>query len=100
MQNTGLEGSSPGTSGTTQDAAERATEKLSQLTDSAQQTIERLSQAAAQTASRFGARTHEFWEAQGPALEKARAYMREHPVATIAIAIGIGLVLSKLLTRR
>jgi len=100
MQNTGLEGSAPGTTGTAQDAAAQVTAKLSQLTDSAQDTIERLSHTAAETASRLGERTHEFWEAQGPALDKARSYMREHPVATIAIAIGIGLVLSKLLTRR
>jgi ElaB/YqjD/DUF883 family membrane-anchored ribosome-binding protein len=100
MQNTGLEGSAPGTTGATKDAAEQVTAKLAQLTDSAQETIGRLSHAAAQTASRLGERTHELWDAQGPALDKARLYMRGHPVATIAIAIGVGLVLSKLLTRR
>ena len=100
MQNTGLEGSAPGTTSATQDAAEQVTAKLAQLTDSAQETIERLSHAAAHTASRLGEHAHELWDAQGPALDKARSYMREHPVATIAIAIGIGLVLSKLLTRR
>ncbi|HYC48482.1 MAG TPA: hypothetical protein VED01_23665 [Burkholderiales bacterium] len=98
MQNTGLQGSTPGATGP--DATEQATSKLSQLTDSAQHTIERLSHAAADTASRLGERTHELWDAQGPNIEKARVYMREHPIATIAIAIGIGLVLSKLLSRR
>ena len=100
MQNPGLQGSTPGTTGIGNDAADQATSKLSQLTDSAQQTIERLSQVAAHTASRIGERTHELWDAQGPNVERARVYMREHPVATIAIAIGIGLVLSKLLSRR
>ena len=95
MQNTGMQGSTPGPT----DVAEHAS-KLGQLSDTAQQTMERLTHAASQAASRLGERTHEFWEAQGPAVEKARTYMREHPLVTIGVAVAIGLVLSRLLTRR
>lgn len=100
MQNTGMQGSTPAAPGAGQDAAERATAKLSQLSDTAQQTVERFTHAASEAASRLGEKTHEFWDAQGPAVEKARTYMREHPLATIGIAVAIGLVLSRLLTRR
>jgi ElaB/YqjD/DUF883 family membrane-anchored ribosome-binding protein len=96
MQNTGMQGSTPGAT----DVAEQAASKLGQLSDTAQQTMERLTHAASQAASRLGERTHEFWEAQGPAVEKARTYMREHPLVTIGVAVAIGLVLSRLLTRR
>lgn len=100
MQNTGMQGSTPAAPGASQDVAERATAKLSQLSDTAQQTVERFTHAASEAASRLGEKTHEFWDAQGPAVEKARTYMREHPLATIGIAVAIGLVLSRLLTRR
>lgn len=98
MQNTGMQGSTPAAAG--HEVADTATAKLSQLGDTAQQTMERLTQAASQAASRLGERTHDFWEAQGPAVEKARTYMREHPMVTIGVAVAIGLVLSRLLTRR
>ena len=70
------------------------------LSETAQQTMERLTRAASQAAGRVGERTHELWDAQGPAVEKARTYMREHPLVTIGVAVAIGLVLSRLLTRR
>lgn len=100
MQNTGMQGSTPAPAGIGQDVADRATTKLTQLSDTAQQTMDRFTHAASEAASRLGEKTHEFWDAQGPAVEKARTYMREHPVATIGIAVAIGLVLSRLLTRR
>jgi ElaB/YqjD/DUF883 family membrane-anchored ribosome-binding protein len=100
MQNTGMQGSTPAAAGAGQEVAERATAKLTQLGETAQQTMERLTHAASQAAARLGDRTHDFWEAQGPAVEKARVYMREHPVVAIGAAIAIGLVLARLLTRR
>lgn len=99
MQDTGMHGSIPAT-GAGHDVADRASAKLSQLSDTAQQTVERFTHAATDVASRLGEKTHELWDAQGPAIEKARTYMREHPVATIGIAVAVGLVLSRLLTRR
>jgi ElaB/YqjD/DUF883 family membrane-anchored ribosome-binding protein len=103
MQNASMQGSTPSGMGSGQDpeaVLDRASAKLSNLTDSAQQTIERFSEAASEAATRLGDKGRDFWEAQGPALDKARSYMREHPVATIGIAVAVGLVLSKLLSRR
>ena len=101
MQNTDMQGSAPGTAGAVQDVAERATTKLGQLSDTAHQTMERFSNAASQAAGRLSERTHDFWETQGgPAVDEARAFMRAHPVATIGIAVVIGLVISRFITRR
>jgi len=99
MQNTGMQGSTPGAT-VAGDVAEHAATKLGQLSDTAHQTMERLTHAASQAASRLGAKTHDFWEAQGPAVDQARTYMREHPLVTIGVAVAIGLLLSRLLTRR
>jgi ElaB/YqjD/DUF883 family membrane-anchored ribosome-binding protein len=103
MQNTGMQGSTPGAASTGEagaDLAERASAKPSQLSDTAHQTMERVTQAASEAASRLSARGEELWALQGRATETARTYMREHPLATIAIAVGVGLVLSRLLSRR
>jgi len=100
MQNTGMQGSTQAAGQDTQDLAARASEKLGQLSDAAQHTRERFNQAASQAASRLSETGEELWALQGRATETARTYMREHPVATIGIAVGIGLILSRLLTRR
>ena len=99
MQSTGMQGSTPaGAAREGETMTEQASAGLSRLTDSAQHTIERLTQAASQVAGRLGERGEELLHA--PAVEKTRAYMREHPVAAIAIAVGVGLIISKLLSRR
>jgi ElaB/YqjD/DUF883 family membrane-anchored ribosome-binding protein len=103
MQNTGMQGSTSGATGVgrlAEDLAERAPAALSRLTDTAQHTMERVTQAASQAASRLGERSDELLALQGRALEHARSYVREHPVATVAIALAIGLLISRLTARR
>jgi ElaB/YqjD/DUF883 family membrane-anchored ribosome-binding protein len=103
MQNTSMYGSTPSaatTTQTTEEVAGKASEKLNQFTDAAQQTIDRVTQAASSAASRLSARGEELWAMRGQATDTARTYMREHPVATIGIAVAIGLILSRLLSRR
>lgn len=99
MQSTGMQGSTPaGAARDGETMTEQASAGLSRLTDSAQQTMQRLTNAASQVAGRLGAQGEELLHS--PGVEKTRAYMREHPVATIAIALAVGLVISKLLSRR
>ena len=103
MQNTGMQGSTPSSTGTgryAENVAERGSEGLSRLSDSAHQTLERVSGAASQAASRLSERGHELWEMRGEALDTARTYVRQHPVATIGIAIAVGLLISRLTSRR
>lgn len=94
MQTTGMHGSSP----STEDAREQMSDKLHQLGDSAHQTYDRLRTSAADYAERMRPRVEEWMHA--PAVEKTRVYMREHPLAAVGIAIAVGLVLSRLLSRR
>ena len=97
MQHTGMQGSSPGAAPRQgENVAEQAHTGLGQLTDAAQQTIERITQAA----SRLGERSDELWALQDRALKTARTYVREHPIATIGIALAVGLLISRLTSRR
>jgi len=104
MQNTtSMQGSTPATTTAAQgaqDLASRATEKLTNVTTAAQDTMNRWSSAASEAANRLSARGEELWEMRGQAADTARTYMREHPVATIGIAVAVGLILSRLLARR
>src|ERR1051325_466657 len=102
MQNTGMQGStSSGASSTAEYAqklAEQAGSGLSRLTDTAQERLGRVQEAAAQAASRLGERGRDLLNS--PAVDEVRSYVREHPVAAIGIAIAIGLIISKLTSRR
>jgi ElaB/YqjD/DUF883 family membrane-anchored ribosome-binding protein len=97
MQNTGMQGSSPSGS-TAERLADQASAGLSRLSDTAQQTMGRVSDFAAQTAERWGEKGNELMQSR--AVEQARSYVREHPVAAIGIAIAVGLLISKLTSRR
>jgi ElaB/YqjD/DUF883 family membrane-anchored ribosome-binding protein len=103
MQNTGMQGSTPSAASTGRHAenlADKATESLGRLSESAQQTMNRVTDAASQAANRLSERGQELWEMRGEAVDTARSYVREHPIATIGIAIAIGLLISRLTTRR
>lgn len=102
MENTGLHGSTSGTgAGRFGEAlAEKAGTSIGQLTETAQQAVGRVTEAASQAAQRLSAHTDELWELQGRAMDSARTYIRAHPIATIGIAIAVGLLLSRLTSRR
>ena len=103
MQTTNMQGSTQGGATTTQAAeaiATRAGEKISNLTSAAQDTYDRVKTAASQAANRLSERSDELWALQERATDTARTYMREHPLATIGIAVAVGLILSRLLSRR
>jgi ElaB/YqjD/DUF883 family membrane-anchored ribosome-binding protein len=103
MQNTGMHGSSQGTTGATRFAenlAEKAGTSLGQLQQTAQQTVDHVTQAASQAAQRLSEHSDELWALQGRAMESTRTYVRNHPIAAIGIAIAIGLLVSRLTSRR
>jgi ElaB/YqjD/DUF883 family membrane-anchored ribosome-binding protein len=99
MQNTGMQGSNPGAS-TVDKIAEQASAGLSRLQDTAQQTMGRVTDYASQAAGRLSDRGQELMAMQGRAAEQARSYVREHPIAAIGIAIAVGLIISRLTSRR
>lgn len=103
MQNTGMQGSTQGASGATRFAenlAEKAGTSLGQLQETAQQTVDRVTEAASHAAQRLSAHSDELWALQNRAMESTRSYVRTHPIAAIGIAIAIGLILSRLTSRR
>jgi|KBSMisStaDraftv2_1062788.scaffolds.fasta_scaffold2553090_1 ElaB/YqjD/DUF883 family membrane-anchored ribosome-binding protein len=103
MQNTGMQGSTPSATSTGrygEKLADRASDTFNRLSESAQQTLDRVSDAASQTAGRLSEKGQELWERRGEAVDTARSYVREHPVATIGIALAIGLLISRLTSRR
>jgi ElaB/YqjD/DUF883 family membrane-anchored ribosome-binding protein len=97
MQNTGMQGSSPSAT-TAERLTEQASAGLSRLSDTAQQTMGRVSGFASQAAERWSEKGSELMQSR--AVEQARSYVREHPVAAIGVAIAIGLLISKLTSRR
>ena len=78
--------------------AEQASAGLARLSDTAQQTMGRVSDYASQAASRLSERSQELMDSE--AVESARSYVRQHPIAAIGIAIAVGLLISKLTSRR
>ncbi|HEX2825329.1 MAG TPA: hypothetical protein VHP37_03210 [Burkholderiales bacterium] len=97
MQNTGMQGSSPGAS-TAEKLAEQASAGLARLSETAHETMGRVSGYAQQAASRLSERGEDLMQSR--AFESARGYVRQHPIAAIGIAIAVGLLLSKLTSRR
>ena len=100
MQNTGMQGSTQGGTRFAENLAAKAGTSLDQIQQTAQQTVDRVTQAAAQAARRLSAHSGELWAMRGRAMESTRSYVRTHPVAAVAIAIAIGLLLSRLTSRR
>lgn len=99
QNNTGMQGSSQ-TGGTVEKLTEQATAGFNRLSDSAQQTMGRVSQAASQAATRLSEKGRELYDMQDEYVETARSYVREHPIAAIGIAIAVGLLISRLTSRR
>ena len=97
MQNTGMQGSTPGAS-TAERLADQASSTLSRLSDTAQDTLGRVSDFASHTAKRLSDRGSELMDSRS--VEQVRGYVRQHPVAAIGLAIAIGLLISKLTSRR
>jgi ElaB/YqjD/DUF883 family membrane-anchored ribosome-binding protein len=97
MQTNNMQGSTPGAS-TVEKLTEQATERLGRLSDTAQETIGRVTDMASDTASRLRERSQQLLD--HPAIGTARSYVREHPVAAIGIAIAVGLLISRLTSRR
>lgn len=85
------------------EAAEEGTAKLEHLSAAAREAAERAKQGAASAFRESSARTHELGHqlsAQRRLLtEEMRDCVRDHPLASVAIAVGVGLLLSRLLSR-
>lgn len=95
MQQTDIQGS-------TRTAADKLTEDVStaasHLSDKAHETYNRVSGAASDAVNRISERSRELLDS--PTAQNARTYVREHPLAAIGIAVAVGLLISRLTSRR
>src|SRR3954462_1578164 len=98
MENTGMQGSVPGAGSTMEKVAGEASDALGRVSETAQQTFGRVSAAASNAASRLSDKGQALLESR--AMENARVYVREHPFMAVAIAIAVGLLISRLTSRR
>ena len=70
---------------------------VDRLASGAHQAVDKLASAAGQAAETLGVKGEQLKNAQAQALEQARLYVREHPVASLGIAVAAGFVLSRVL---
>jgi len=76
------------------------TDQIERASSTAHDTIDRVAQTASAYAERFGEKAEEWLEMKDNWVEGAREYVREHPIAALGIAVGVGYVLSMLMRSR
>ena len=81
-------------------AAEIAHPAVERFTAGAHQAVEKLMGAASATAETVTHRSEQLMDAQERLVEDCRTYVRQKPVTALAIAAGVGYLLSHLLSKR
>lgn len=81
-------------------ATEAARPAVDRIASSAHEVVDRVAGVATQAADTLGIKGDQIKSAQEKLVESAREYMREHPVATLSVAVAAGFVLSRLLSSR
>ena len=79
------------------DAARPAVDRLA---SGAHEAVDKIAGAAAQAADALGAKGEQLKGVQVRVMDACRGYVREHPVASLGIAVAVGFVLSRLLSSR
>ncbi|GAA4021817.1 hypothetical protein [Actimicrobium antarcticum] len=73
---------------------------VERFTAGAHQAVEKLMSVANTTADTVALKSEQLMDAQERLVEDCRTYVRQKPVTSVAIAVGIGYLLSRLLTGR
>ncbi len=76
-------------------SADIGAEKIEQLSSRAQDAIDRAAHAASSGLRHAGERGQEWMHHQDELLEGARECVRRHPVASVMIAVGVGMLFSR-----
>jgi ElaB/YqjD/DUF883 family membrane-anchored ribosome-binding protein len=95
MQQTDIQGS---TRTADNNLSQHTSTGASHLSDKAHDTFNRVSDAASEVANRISERSRELLDS--PTAQNARTYVREHPLTAIGIAVAVGLLISRLTSRR
>lgn len=73
---------------------DKATTGIDRISSGAHEAVDRVAQAAATAAEQLGQRSVQLRARQAELTDAARECVRRHPLASIGIAVGIGLLLS------
>lgn len=76
------------------EAADRASARIDRMSSGAQHAVERVADAASTAARTISRRGSELRARQSQMTESARDCVRRHPIASVGIAVGVGLLLS------
>ena len=76
--------------------ADKATTGIDRMSSGAHQAVDRVAQAASSAAEEIGRRGTALKERQVQLSEAARECVRRHPMASVGIAVAVGVVLSLL----
>lgn len=95
MQTTSSDKSAP-LSGTTEELAMKASTRIGRLTEGAHHTIDRVAESATSTARRLGARRAQLADLQHRWAASSCQTVCRHPVASLAIALAAGVLISHL----
>jgi ElaB/YqjD/DUF883 family membrane-anchored ribosome-binding protein len=71
---------------------------LDRIASGAHQTVDKIASAAGQAADTLGVEGEQLNNAQVRAMEQCRGYVRDHPVASLGIAVAAGFLLSRLVS--
>lgn len=69
---------------------------MDKLTNAAEEAGEKIAGATRQAAETLGEKSEQFMEAEERFLKECRSCIREHPLASVGIALAAGFILSQL----
>ncbi len=96
----GVDQAAMGAHNTITAVSDSARPAVDRMASSAHDVVDRVAGVATQTAETLGVKSEQLKSAQKRLMESARDYVREHPVASLGIAVATGYVLSRLLSSR
>jgi ElaB/YqjD/DUF883 family membrane-anchored ribosome-binding protein len=82
------------------DAVSAAHPAVQRLNQTAHQTVDKFMRVASTTAETVANKSEQLMDAQERLTEECRVYIRQKPVTAMAMALGVGYLLSRLLTSK
>jgi ElaB/YqjD/DUF883 family membrane-anchored ribosome-binding protein len=96
----GVDQATAGAHETINTVSEAARPAVDRMATSAHEAVDKVAGVAAHAAEALGVKGDQIKTAEEKLVESAREYMRQHPVATLGVAVAAGFVLSRLLASR
>lgn len=82
------------------DNTNRVDETIDKVKSGAHEAVDKAANAANQAADALGKKGEQLKNAEQQLVENCRGYIHENPVASLGIAVGVGFLLSRLLSGR